>query len=197
MNFYEQQLKRIKIVLGIEKDEMKLAEAVLEDGVTRVRAEAFEPGMKIFVVSEEGEEAPAPEGFHVTEDGIGVEVDSQGTIVTVEKPEPAGEDIEVEAEKEDTKMSEEIVEAIIEKKIEEMMGAVMMVVEEVAKEVSTIKEEMASYKSKMEKMSKTPGATKTSTFNKNASAEEPVSQFQVQMEKLNVLRAAAASKKRK
>ena len=197
MNFYEQQLKRIKIVLGMEKDEVKLAEAVLDDNVTVVRAESFEPGMKIFVVSESGEEAPAPEGVHVTEDGIRVEVDSEGTIVTVEKPEPAAEEVEVEAAEEKMEVTEEIVETIIEKKIEEMMGAVMMVVEEVAKEVSTIKEEMASYKSKMEKMSKTPGATKTSTFNQNASAEEPASQFQVQMEKLNVLRAAAASKKRK
>lgn len=197
MNFYEQQLKRIKIVLGLEKDEVKLAEAVLEDGVTRVRAEAFEPGMKIFVVSEEGEEAPAPEGFHVTEDGIRVEVDSEGTIVTVEKPDAEPEEIEVEAAEEKMEVTEEIVETIIEKKIEEMMGAVMLVVEEVAKEVSSMKEEMASYRSKMEKMSKTPGATKTSTFNQNASAEEPVSRFQVQMEKLNVLRAAAVNKSKK
>jgi hypothetical protein len=43
-----------------------------------------------------------------------------------------------------------------------------VLVQEVAKEVGTVKEEMASYKSKMEKMSKTPGATKITTFNNEA-----------------------------
>ena len=194
MNIYQQKLKRIRVILGMEVDETKLAEAVLEDGVTRVTAEAFEAGKKIFVVSEDGEQAPAPEGIHTTQDGTKVEVDGEGTIVSVEMAEVDPEEIEVEAEKEETKMSEEIVEAIIEKKIEEMMGAVMMVVEEVAKEVSTIKEEMASYKTKMEKMSKTPGASKTSTFNKDA-GPEIVSPFQAKLEQVRNLREALPKKR--
>jgi hypothetical protein len=193
MNFYEQQIRKIKVVLGLEK--LKLAEAVLEDGVTVVRAESFEPGMKIFVVSESGEEAPAPEGIHTTEDGIKVEVDGEGTIVTVEKPAPT-EEVVVEAEEEKVEITEEVIETIIEKKIEEMMGAVMLVVEEVAKEVSSIKEEMASYKSKMEKMSAAPGATKTPTFNKDAGTEA-VTPFQLQLEAIEKLRAVNAAKKRK
>ena len=52
MNFYEQKINQIRIALGME---VKMAEAMLEDGVTRVEAEAFEPGKKIFVVSEAGE----------------------------------------------------------------------------------------------------------------------------------------------
>jgi archaellum component FlaC len=52
--------------------------------------------------------------------------------------------------------------------VDTMMEKVMMAIEEVAKEVGTVKEEMASYKSKMEKMSKTPGATKITTFNNEA-----------------------------
>jgi hypothetical protein len=195
MNIYQEKIKQIKVLLGLEKDEMKLAEAILEDGVTVVRAEEFKPGMKIFVVSESGEEAPAPEGVHTTQDGVKVEVDSEGTIVSVEEPAPT-EDIEVEAAEEEVMITEEIVEAIIEKKIEEMMGAVMMVVEEVAKEVSSIKEEMAGYKSKMEKMSKTPGSTKTPTFNKDAGSEA-VSPFQLQLEAIEKLRAVNAAKKRK
>lgn len=195
MNIYQEKLKQIKLLLGLEKDEVKLAEAILEDGVTVVRAEEFKPGMKIFVVSESGEEAPAPEGVHTTQDGLKVEVDAEGTIVTVEEPAPT-EDVEVEAAEEKMEVTEEVVEAIIEKKIEEMMGSVMMVVEEVAKEVSTIKEEMASYKSKMEKMSKTPGATKTPTFNKDA-GPEAVSAFQLQLEAIEKLRASNSAKKRK
>ena len=193
MNIYQQKLKRIRVVLGIDSDETKLAEAVLDDNVTRVTAEEFAAGKKIFVISEDGEQAQAPEGIHTTQDGTKIEVDGEGTIVSVEMPEANPEEIEVEAQ-EETAISEEIVEAIIEKKIEEMMSSMMMVVEEVAKEVSTIKEEMASYKTKMEKMSKTPGASKTSTFNKDA-GPEIVSPFQAKLEQVRNLREALPKKR--
>jgi len=187
MNIYQEKLKQIKVLLGLESKEINMATAKLDDGVTTVTAEAFAPGNKIYVVSESGEQADAPEGEHVTEDGVRIVVDSESTIVTVEKPEAPTEEVEVEAAEEEVMITEEVVEAIIEKKIEEMMGAVMMVVEEVAKEVSSIKEEMASYKSKMEKMSKTPGASKTSTFNKTG-VEEIANPIQVKLEQLNALR---------
>ena len=194
MNIYQEKIKQIKVLLGLESKEINMATAKLDDGVTMVTAEAFEPGMKIYVVSESGEQADAPEGEHVTEDGVRIVVDSESTIVSVEEPAPT-EDVEVEAAEEKMEVTEEIVEAIIEKKIEEMMGSVMMVVEEVAKEVSSIKEQMAGYKSKMEKMSKTPGATKTPTFNKDA-GPEAVSAFQLQLEAIEKLRAQKSAKKR-
>jgi hypothetical protein len=193
MNYYQNKLTQIKIALGLE---VKMAEAVLEDGVTKVEAEAFEPGMKIFVVSEAGEKAPAPEGTHTTQDGIKVTVDAEGTITAVEKPEPKVE-VEVEAAEEEVKVEDKStdVEAIIEEKMKEMMENVMMAVEEVAKEVGIIKEEMAAYKAKMEKMSKTPAAAKLTTFNKEAAKAE--NSIEARMEAIARLKESLASKKRK
>ena len=164
MNYYQNKLTQIKIALGLD---VKMAEAILEDGDTKVEAEAFEPGMKIFVVSEAGEKAPAPEGTHTTQDGTKVTVDAEGTITAVEKPEPEVE-IEIEAAEEGKAKPAEDVAALIEEKMKDYMEKVMMAVEEVAKEVGVIKEEMAAYKAKMEKMSKTPAANKLTTFNKDA-----------------------------
>ena len=192
MNYYQNKLTQIKIALGME---VKMAEAVLEDGVTKVEAEAFEPGMKIFVVSETGEKAPAPEGTHTTQDGTKVTVDAEGTITAVEKPE-AEVEIEVEAAEEvvvEDKSAD--VEAIVEEKMKQMMENVMMAVEEVAKEVGVIKEEMAAYKAKMEKMSKTPAGTKLTTFNKEAVTA--ANSIEARMEAIARMKESLASKKRK
>ena len=178
MNFYQEKLNQIKIALGME---VKMVEATLKDGVTKVETEALEPGSKIYVVSESGEKAPAPEGIHQLEDGTEVYVDSEGTITKVEAPEaeieveveaaaetpseiPAGEDTAEQPTKSEATITKEEMASYVDN----MMEKVMMAIEEVAKEVGTVKEEMASYKSKMEKMSKTPGATKITTFNNEA-----------------------------
>ena len=182
MNYYKSKLNLVRLALGMD---VKLAEAILEDGVTRVEAESFEAGSKIFVVSEDGERAPAPEGVHVTEDGVRVTVDSEGTITLVEQPEPVEaeevkEEVKVEAAEEEVKEEVEVkseeeepkpemLEEIVDRKIEEAMEKVYMALEEVVKEVSEVKEEMASYK---EKMSKTPASKKVSTFNSEAPKAE-------------------------
>ena len=57
MNFYHSKLNAIKIALGMD---VKMVDAVLKDGVTKVMAETLEPGSKIYVISESGEKAPAP-----------------------------------------------------------------------------------------------------------------------------------------
>ena len=200
MNFYEQKINQIRIALGME---VKMAEAMLEDGVTRVEAEAFEPGKKIFVVSEAGEKGPAPEGTHTTEDGTKVTVDSEGTITAVEKPEPKIE-VEVEAAKEGdiipptgdavnepVKTEGDIMKEDMKKMIMQCMAAI----EEVAKEVAVVKEEMASYKEKMEKMSATPAATKISTFNANP-AEDKENPLDARVDHLKSLKASFKTNKR-
>ena len=276
MNFYQDKLNQIKIALGVA---VKMADAVLEDGVTKVEAEAFEPGMKIFVVSETGEKAPAPEGTHTTQDGTKVTVDATGTITAVEKPEPKveveieagmkgkfstdeladGTKIETDAEGEfavdqqlyfitesgekvtapagehTTKSGITIVtdgegkitgvkypdqagkgslekfedelpadgpaaegdvamESMIDKKIGEAYEKVMMAIEEIAKEVGVVKEEMASYKSKMEKMSKTPASNKIPTYNGDPAA--PISAIEAKLSVIDDLKKEWASKQR-
>lgn len=169
---YLKKLNQIKLLLGME---VKMVEAVLEDGVTKVVAESLEAGYDLKVVSESGEEAPAPEGTHTLQDGTKVTVDANGKITLVEKPEPKIE-VEVEAAAEEvpagekpagepTKSENEIVKEDMKKMIMQCMEAI----EEVAKEVGTIKEEMAAYKSKMEKMSATPASSKISTYNTESS----------------------------
>ena len=200
MNFYEQKINQIRIALGME---VKMAEAMLEDGVTRVEAEAFEPGKKIFVVSEAGDKGPAPEGTHTTEDGTKVTVDSEGTITAVEKPEPKIE-VEVEAAaegdivpptgdavNEPVKTEGDIMKEDMKKMVMQCMAAI----EEVAKEVAVVKEEMASYREKMEKMSATPAATKISTFNANPS-EEKENLLDARVDHLRALKASLKTNKR-
>jgi uncharacterized protein (DUF3084 family) len=188
MNYYQEKLNQIRIALGLET---KMAEAMLEDMVTKVEAEAFEPGKKIFVVSETGEKGPAPEGVHTTEDGTKVTVDSEGTITAVEKPEPKVE-VEIEAAKEEEKMEEEPVKTekeIIEQDMKEMIMQCMEAIEEVAKEVAMVKEEMAAYKTKMEKLSKEPASSKISTFSANPMSEK-VDALDARVEQLKSLRTS-------
>ena len=197
MNFYQEKINKIKIALGLE---VKMAESVLEDGVTRVEAESFEAGSKLFVVSESGETAPAPEGNHTLQDGTKVTVDAEGTITEVIKPEPAME-VEVEAAEEVPAGEEPAGEVtmteseIVKEEMKKMIMTCMEAIEEVAKEVAVVKEEMSSYRSKMEKMSKTPGASKISTFN-----DEPttaVSALDARLEGLKTIKAELSKSKRK
>jgi hypothetical protein len=197
MNIYKEKIKLIKIALGLE---VKMAESVLEDGVTRVEAESFEAGSKLFVVSESGEKAPAPEGTHTLEDGTKVTVDAEGTISEVVNPEPKVE-VEVEAAAEVPAGEEPAGEAtktegeVVKEEMKKMIMQCMEAIEEVAKEVSMVKEEMAAYKSKMEKMSKTPGASKLSTFNDEPIT--PMSALDSRLEGLKSIKAELGKTNRK
>ena len=190
MNFYQEKINAIKIALGLE---VKMAESVLEDGVTRVAAESFEAGSKLFVVSESGEKAPAPEGIRTLEDGTVVTVDAEGTISEVTKPEPKVE-VEIEAAAE-VPAGEEPAGEVIKEEMKKMIMQCMEAIEEVAKEVSVVKEEMAAYKSKMEKMSKTPGASKLSTFNDEPIT--PTSALDARLEGLKNVKAELGKTNRK
>ena len=194
-NYYLNKLNSIKIALGMD---VKMVDAVLKDGVTRVSAETLEAGSKIYVVAEDGTKAPAPEGIHELEDGTEVHVDSEGTITLVEAPEVEVEAAETPAEiPAGEKTAEQPTESEVTITKEEMasyvdscMEKVMMAIEEVAKEVGSVKEEMASYKTKMEKMAKTPASTKISTFNNEQASS--VDAVDARLESLNTLRAEFA-----
>jgi hypothetical protein len=190
MNFYKEKINAIKIALGLD---VKMAESILEDGVTRVEAESFEAGSKLFVVSESGEKAPAPEGIHTLEDGTKVTVDAEGTISEVIEAEPKVE-VEIEAAAE-VPAGEKPAGEDVKEEMKKMIMQCMEAIEEVAKEVATVKEEMASYKSKMEKMSKTPGATKLSTFNDEPIT--PTSALDARLEGLKTIKAELGKTQRK
>jgi hypothetical protein len=168
---YKLKLNQVREVLGME---VKLEAVKLIDGVTTVEYERLEPGFPLFVIAEDGTtKTPAPAGEHTLEDGTTIEVDNAGMImevsakeeeVTEEAPVADATVVEVSGEEviEDPKVSVAMEDTIVERvteKVAETMKAIFEAVEEVAKEVATIKEEMGSMKTKMEKFSKAPAAT--------------------------------------
>jgi hypothetical protein len=95
-------VNQIKEILGIE---VKLAQMKLQDGVTVIEAEAFEPEMAIFIVNEE-EKVPMPVGEYMLEDGNVLKVQVEGIIASIEMPEEEAPEVEVEVET--TKKEEEM-----------------------------------------------------------------------------------------
>ncbi len=102
-------IEKIKVMLGMEQEVaidsetetqpteaevVELAEATLVDG-TVVKADSFEEGAAIVVVTEEGE-IPAPVGVHETTDGLLVTVEEEGVIAKVEEKEMEVEEEVVE-----------------------------------------------------------------------------------------------------
>ena len=83
MNFKD-KLNQIKVVLGLE---IKLEQMTLEDGVTVVEAEAFEPEYSVGIVTtdEAGNSVivPMPVGEYTTQDGKVIVVEQEGIIAMV------------------------------------------------------------------------------------------------------------------
>jgi hypothetical protein len=181
---YLKKLNQIKLLLGME---IKMNEYLLEDGVTKIVCDGeLIPGAEVKVISESGETAPAPVGFHTLQDGTKIEVDENSKVVTVEKPEAV--EIEVEAQETEVEVEEEVKDKMPLDKIEEMIYALASAVEEMASEIKIIREDMASYKAKTEKMSKTPAGKKISTYN-TESATDVVDAVELRLEALKNLRA--------
>ena len=163
---YKLKLNQVREVLGME---VKLESAKLADGSAVLEYESLEPGMPVFVVSEDGtSKSPAAAGEHMLEGGIKIEVDEAGIIMEVSNEEteieeaPVAEEDVIEVSGEEVSEEEAKVdvamEEVIEEKINEKMKMIFEVVEEVATEVASIKEEMSAMKTKMEKFAKAPAA---------------------------------------
>ena len=110
-------IKEIKTLLGME---VKLAQMKLEDGVTVIEAEAFEPEMGVFIVNG-NERVPMPVGEFVLEDGNILKVDVEGIIAAIEMPSeemPANEEeVSTPAEEEmaaETASPKKVVKSITE-----------------------------------------------------------------------------------
>lgn len=80
-----------------EKEDMmkkeNMTSATLADG-TKIETDGegdFQVGEKLFVITEDGERADAPEGEHTTESGIVLTVDAESIITGVKYPDEEGE----------------------------------------------------------------------------------------------------------
>jgi hypothetical protein len=126
----ESILSRISALLGMEK--VELASMKLMDGVTVLEADAFEPGMEVFIVTEDEQRIALPVGEYELEDGRMLVVATEGVIDEIkEKEEEQAPEVEVEVEApeapeaEAPMMSEEAPAAqpkkIIKSQVEEML----------------------------------------------------------------------------
>jgi hypothetical protein len=88
---YKNKLNQIKALLSLE---VKLAQMKLEDGITIVEAEAFEPDYSIGIVTPDGI-VPMPVGEYKLEDGMILVVAVEGIIAEIKAEEP---EVEVEVE---------------------------------------------------------------------------------------------------
>ena len=113
MNKAQQILKDVRIALGLE---VKLAQMTLEDGITVIEAESFEPEFSVGIVTEEGIIA-LPVGEYVLEDGRTLVVTEEGIIAEIREAqaeEAVAEEPEMEMEQEPAApQAKKIVESIV------------------------------------------------------------------------------------
>jgi hypothetical protein len=138
-------LTKIKTLLGVESEEVRLAQMKLEDGLTIVESD-FEEGASIEIVTEDGK-VSMPVGDYTLEDGRMVVVKEEGLIA------------EIKEAKEEEETTEEVTEeeAKSEEKEEyaEETKAPKKVIESITKEsffseMEKLKEENESLKKELE-----------------------------------------------
>lgn len=129
----ESILSRISALLGMEK--VELASMKLMDGVTVLEADAFEPGMEVFIVTEDEQRIALPVGEYELEDERILVVATEGVIAeikmkeeeapAVEEEAPVAEEPAAEEPMMEEQMSEEGAPAqpkkVIKSQIEEML----------------------------------------------------------------------------
>lgn len=91
---YKNKLNKIKAVLSME---VKLAQMKLEDGITIIEAESFEPDYSVGIVTADGI-VPMPVGEYKLEDGKILVVEVEGVIAEIKEAEAEAPEVEVEVE---------------------------------------------------------------------------------------------------
>jgi len=145
-------LNKVRTLLGMP---IELEQRKLEDGVTVVEADAFEPEAEIFIVTEDEQKIALPVGEYKMEDGQLLIVQQEGIIAQIKEAEEAEEDKKMEEE-------EEKEEAGYEEKEEEMAEEkkpVKKTVESIVKEtffteIEALKKENEDLKAEIELLSK-------------------------------------------
>ena len=126
--------------LSEEKQEVKMAEATLDSGqVIATDAEAWAIGVAVFVVNEEGEQIPLPDGEYKLEDGTEFTV-AEGVVAAWEMP---AAEAEAPAE-------ELAAEVLTREMVSEMIAA------EVGKLQEKLSKQLKEKEAQIEKLSKQP-----------------------------------------
>jgi hypothetical protein len=136
---YKNKLNQIKAVLSME---VKLAQMKLEDGITTIEAEEFEPEYSVGIVTEDGI-VPMPVGEYKMEDGKTLVVSQEGIIASI-----SSEEEEVAPE---TETPEEVIEPEMSS---EPAQQIKKIVESVSKETffAEIEKIRAEFNSQLEEL---------------------------------------------
>lgn len=162
---YKNKLNQIKALLSMD---VKLAQMKLEDGITIIEAESFEPDYSIGIVTADGI-VPMPVGEYKLEDGSILVVEVEGIIAAI-KQEEAPAEVEVEVEV----APEEVVEPMMEA---ESAPTPKRIVESVSKEtffeaeLEALKTELAAIKAENESLKADKSSLEVELSNVEAGAE--------------------------
>lgn len=163
MNKATKVLNEVKTLLGLE---VKLAQMKLQDGVTVLEAESFEPGYSVGIVTPEGI-VPAPVGEHILEDGRVLVIEQEGVIKEIKyaQTEQPESEMEVEVEME---TSEEVSQPTAKKIIETISK------ESFFSEIEALKKENLELKEQLLKLSEVKEETTEVVVENNEPAAEPI-----------------------
>ncbi len=139
-------LTKIKTLLGVESEEVRLAQMKLEDGLTIVESD-FEEGASIEIVTEDGK-VSMPVGDYTLEDGRMVVVKEEGLIAEIKEAKEEEEETTEEVTEEEAKSEEK-------EEYAEETKAPKKVIESITKEsffseMEKLKEENESLKKELE-----------------------------------------------
>jgi len=139
-------LTKIKTLLGVESEEVRLAQMKLEDGLTIVESD-FEEGASIEIVTEDGK-VSMPVGDYTLEDGRMVVVKEEGLIAEIKEAKEEEEETTEEVTEEEAKTEEK-------EEYAEETKAPKKVIESITKEsffseIEKLKEENESLKKELE-----------------------------------------------
>jgi hypothetical protein len=140
---YKEIVNKICVALNIE---VKLEQMKLNDGVTVIEADSFEPNNEVFIITEDEQRIPMPIGEYVVENGMLLIVTQEGVIAEVKEQEAPAEE-EVEAPEEEMKKDDKMIEKSQVKKTVESM-----VKETFFSEMESLKEENERLKTELAQM---------------------------------------------
>jgi hypothetical protein len=177
-------INEIKTLLGME---VKLAQMKLQDGVTVLEAEAFEPEMAVFIVNED-ERVPMPVGEYMLEDGNVLKVEVEGVIASIEMPEEEAPEVEeVETPEAEQEMTAEVAspKRVVESVTKEMFFSEIEKLKAEIAELKSVKTETVELSSdNIEVLSHNPEATNEVKLNLYSKKRQATT-FDVVLSKLN------------
>ena len=168
-------LTKIKTLLGVESEEVRLAQMKLEDGLTIVESD-FEEGASIEIVTEDGK-VSMPVGDYTLEDGRMVVVKEEGLIAEIkeakEEEETTEEVTEEEAKSEEkeeyaeeTKAPKKVIESITKESF-------FSEIEKLKEENETLKKELEGLKLSSVENTEVKETEKETTEVELSTEEEP------------------------